>query len=133
MSDDLATAQANKKNQLNGSCYLAINGGFASSALGTTNTYPSSEQQIDAANTGGTRDQSNLTQAAALAQTGTGSSLWCKDSDNNWNLTAHTALQVLQVMADFITGRLVYQAHLADLKTQVMAATTIDEVNAINW
>ncbi len=79
-----------------------ITKGFSSSALGTANTYPSSET-----------DQRNLALAGLTAAShGMGLPLWCMDASGNWAFTPHTAAQVLQVVADFNAFRVSQSASL---------------------
>lgn len=130
---DLWFAKSQKMELLNASCADAITGGFSSSALGSANTYPSKEDSAS-----GQFDQTNLLHAVSTSLIpglpgGWTTPLWCENSSNVWSFAPHTAAQVQQVMEDFLTAKSSYQSHLATLSAEVTAATTVDEVNAINW
>jgi len=105
---------------LTASCGAAIVAGFPSNALGTAYTYPSQPH-----------DQTNLIGAVAggLATI----NFWCADSVGVWGFTAHTALQIKQVLADGGTQRMEYSAKLLDLVTKVNAAATVVDVQAVVW
>jgi len=120
----LASAQATQSAILRGSCSSAIMDGFSSSALGSTYTYPSA-----------TTDQRNLSDAAiaaALNSSGT-SDLWCADASNNWAFVTHTAGQVQQVHAAWLTFRQAQQAKLVTLVADVNAATSVGAVQGIQF
>jgi hypothetical protein len=77
-------------------CQAALLDGFASSAVGTTRSYPSQDT-----------DQRNL-QSAVSASIGAAAAwttpLWCA-SAGAWSMTSHTAAQVQQVNADWLAFR----------------------------
>lgn len=58
---------------------------------------------------------------------------WCEDQSGNWAWVDHSAAQIQQAGNDVKTAILVCQAQNATLGAQVMAATTVDAVQAITW
>lgn len=113
---------------LRAACQAAIVGGFASDALGTPHSYPSTPT-----------DQQNLMNAAVAAMVapdGIATPLWCAANPANaasWTLAPHNAAQTKQVAADcraFIAGA---QQKLVDLTAAVAAAGDAAQVNAIEW
>ena len=118
--------QAQKNQSLSSACSAAIMGGFASSALGSAHTYPS----------GGT-DQANLATAAIAAVANASAAgwttlLWC-ETGGAWAMVSHTAAQVQQVAADWITFRTAKQQELIALKAGVTAASTAAAIQAFAW
>ncbi len=113
----LFEAQVSQSSALSDACSAAVVAGFTSSALGSTNTYPS-----DVAT------QGNIDRAAVH-----GGTIWCESSAGAWSLTQHTAAQALQVQADLWTHIQICQSKLATLKAQVAAATTVSAVEAVIW
>ncbi|WP_157003088.1 DUF4376 domain-containing protein [Ralstonia sp. A12] len=115
------TAQAAKAST---ACGAALITGFTSSALGTAHTYPSQDG-----------DQRNLqcaVSAAAIASPNWTTPIWCADGDT-WSFTSHTAAQVQQVNADWLAHRVAAQQKYADLIAKINAATSIADVQAIDW
>ena len=119
-AEEFSFVKAAQIASLTASCGAAIVAGFPSSALGTAYTYPSQPN-----------DQTNLIGAVAggLATI----NFWCADSEGVWGFTAHTALQIKQVLADGGTQRMNYSAKLLDLVTKVNAAATVVDVQAVVW
>jgi hypothetical protein len=125
----LADAQAIQSQVLNDACAAAITGGFTSSALGSTYTYPSKIV-----------DQQNLA-ASVLAsilpgvEDGWTTQFWCANSDGVWAWTSHTAAQIQQVGIDGKKTIMAYQTQNAQLQAQLIASsvTTVDQVAAIVW
>ncbi len=105
-------------------CAAALITGFASSALGIPHTYPSQDD-----------DQRNLqsaVSASAVAPSNWTTPIWCANNDA-WSFTAHTASQIQQVNADWLAHRVAAQQKYADLIARINAATSIEEVQAIDW
>ncbi|KVR28625.1 hypothetical protein WL61_23195 [Burkholderia ubonensis] len=120
----LATAKSAKIAALNTACQVAIAAGFTSAALGSATFYPTSDT-----------DQRNLQSSALAAAWNAGAadwkvSLWCERGDA-WSYVAHTAQQVQQVNADWVTFRTSAQQKYAAAIDQVNAATTVDAVRAV--
>lgn len=122
--DDLKTQ---KKAELTHTCHERIIAGFLSSALGEEYTYPSNET-----------DQANLS-ASVLASLMPGlpddwtTPFLCCDAEGLWAYHMHTAAQIQQVGQDAKTAILTLLLHKMTLHDAVDAATTADEVRAINW
>lgn len=112
-----------KIGEINTACEKEIVAGFKSDALGTSHNYQS--EQID---------QLNL---IGVVTAGQDDYFKCgvEDADGNvvWNYEMHTIAQLQKVLQD---GKAIAQGLLQKantLKAQVANATTIDEVNAIQW
>ena len=121
----LAQANALQTTKASTACASALTAGFSSSALGTAHTYPS---QGD--------DQRNLqsaVSAAIAAPSNWTTPIWCANSSGAWSFTAHTAAQVQQVNTDWLAHRVAMQQKYADLIARINAATSIAEVQAIDW
>ncbi|HVE20664.1 MAG TPA: hypothetical protein VNC39_01695 [Acidocella sp.] len=113
----LAQMQATQSALMQTACKAAIEGGFTSSALGTSNGYPSDQET-----------QMNIALVAV-----SGGSLWCQPSSGGWVFTAHTAAQAQQVQKDLNTHIQTQQTTYAGLLSQVSEATTVGAVQAISW
>ncbi|PLC42253.1 hypothetical protein C0Q88_09725 [Ralstonia pickettii] len=106
-------------------CAAALTTGFTSPALGTVHTYPSQDD-----------DQRNLqsaVSAAIAAPSNWTTPIWCANSNDAWSFTAHTTAQVQQVNADWLAHRVATQQKYADLIARINTATSIAEVQAIDW
>jgi hypothetical protein len=120
----LAQAKAQQATKVSTSCAAALLHGFTSPALGTPHTYPSQDD-----------DQRNLqsaVSAAVAAPPNWTTPIWCANNDA-WSFTAHTAAQIQQVNADWLAHRVAAQQKYADLIARINAATSIEEVQAIDW
>lgn len=123
----LADAQQQQIVMIATACQAAIYAGFSSSALGATHMYPAKDL-----------DQQNLTASVlaslmpALASNWT-TPFWCEDSNSNWAYVEHTATQIQQVGQDGKTAILAALSKNQFLVAQVMAATTVAQVQAIVW
>lgn len=123
----LAQAQAQQTSALSSACQSAIYAGFSSSALGASHTYPAKDT-----------DQQNLTASVlasllpALPSNWT-TPFWCEDANGSWAYVNHTASQIQQVGQDGKTAILAALSKNQTLAGQVMAATTIAQVQAITW
>jgi glycerol uptake facilitator-like aquaporin len=123
----LADARAKKLAELSLACKAQLLGGFTSSALGSAHAYPSNDD-----------DQRNLQSAAIAAQTapaGWTTPLWCASgTPEAWAFETHTAAQVLQVNADWVSFRAATQSKYADLVSQVNAPNaSLATLQAIAW
>ena len=123
--EQLPQAQALKLIQLNQTCQNLILGGFVSSALGSTYTYPSKDT-----------DQQNLA-ASVLASIlpgvtpGWTTPFWCADANGNWAFRNHTATQIQQVGIDAKNAILSLQNRNIVAQAAVNAAQSVTEVNAV--
>lgn len=120
----LVQAQASQISLLSTACQTSITSGFASKALDQSCGYGS---QLT--------DQNNLLSALSASQgqaSGWTTSLWCQQG-GVWSFQSHTAAQVAQVNADWVSFRTAVQSKYAGFVTQVQAATTVEVVQAITW
>ncbi len=113
----IATTKVSQSALMASSCKSAIEAGFSSSALGTANTYGCKST-----------DQININLAAIG-----GGNLWCANSAGVWALIAHTAAQAQQVQKDMATHIQAQQSTYAKALSDIAAATTVAEVEAITW
>ncbi|MET3446005.1 hypothetical protein [Ralstonia sp. 1138] len=121
----LSEVRAAQATEASTACAAALTTGFSSSALGTAHIYPSQDD-----------DQRNLqsaVSAAIAAPSNWTTPIWCANSNDAWSFTPHTAAQVQQVNADWLAHRIATQQKYADLIARVNAATSIAEVQAIDW
>lgn len=108
-------------------CQAQIFAGFTSDALGTTYSYPAKFT-----------DQANLS-ASVLASfypnlaTDWSTPFWCEDAVGVWAFRDHTAAQIQKVGMDAKTAILQAMGKNTYLAGVVNAATTNEEVQAINW
>lgn len=127
LATNLAAAQQAQIAALSASCSAQIIGGFASSGLGSSYTYPS-----------GLTDQANLS-ASVLASlmpnnpAGWTTQFLCASAAGTWAFVAHTAVQIQQVGEDGKTAVLNARVRLATLSAEIAAATTAAAVTAITW
>ena len=123
----LAGAQQQQIDVISIACQASIYAGFSSSALGSAHTYPAKDT-----------DQQNLT-ASVLASLMPGlasnwtTPFWCADSNGDWAYVDHSAAQIQQVGQDGKTAILAALSKNQTLAAQVMAATTVAQVQAIVW
>lgn len=112
---------------LSAACQDCIYAGFTSSALGSEYSYPAKDT-----------DQQNLT-ASVLSSlmpnnaTDWSTPFWCADANGNWSFQMHTAAQIQQVGIDGKNAILTCMAKNQQLAGQVMAAKSVQEVQAITW
>ena len=119
-------AKLDKINELNKLCKSSIISGFTSSALGEDYHYPSKE--IDQANLNASVTASLYPYLESTWTT----PFWC-EHNGEWAYHNHTAQQIQQVGQD---GKVAILAHLnknAQLRIQIENASTLDEINKINW
>lgn len=102
--------------KLSKSCEQAILAGFQSSALGQLYSYPTDSNT-----------QTNISYAATH-----GGNLWCALA-GNWEFVLHTQAQAAQVVSDMWAFIQSQQFKLANLTSQVNAATTVAAIQAIEW
>jgi hypothetical protein len=113
----LEGAQSTQATILQNACAAAIVAGFTSLALGTANNYPSDV----------------MTQANIALLASTGGYIWCANTSGNWAFTQHTAAQATQVLNDMSSYIQSQQSNYATLLTQIKAATTVAQVQAVTW
>lgn len=123
----LEQAQTLKTAELSAACQADIYSGFHSTALGADHLYPFN-----------VTDQRNLSDsvlASTLPGRGTDwtTPFWCADSAGVWAMRLHTATQIQQVGDDAMARKLACMTQNDTLSGQVMAATTIEAVEAIAW
>jgi hypothetical protein len=123
----LPTAKERKIAELTQSCEADIVGGYSSSALGASHTYPSTMT-----------DQINMmgsVTASLLPDLGSGWStpFWCADSSDEWSFQPHSVVQIRQAGSDGKAHIVNCQGKLQQLSAAVFAATTPDEVAAVVW
>lgn len=116
--NSLGYAQSQQSDALSAACSAAISSGFASGALGSTYTYPSTLQ-----------DQTNQNTIAGCSAAG---SLWC-EAGGVWAMKPHTQAQAQAVVASFSAWLNACQQQLVTLTNQVSAATSVAAVQAISW
>lgn len=112
-----------KLQELSAQCQAAILAGFESPALGALHRYSS---QLE--------DQANLTQANVLAQIAQQPiSYVCTDLAGVKQARMHTPEQLAQVLIDggTIKAQLIYKFH--ELRQQVEAAGSLEEVKSVQW
>ena len=120
----LSQVSAAQTIKISTACGASLIAGFTSSALGTEHAYPSQDD-----------DQRNLQSAGSAAATASSTwatPIWCASNDA-WSFTPHTAAQVQQVNADWLAYRVATQQKYAALIAKINAATSIEEVQAIDW
>lgn len=124
--DPLGDLKNNKIAELRAACNATMISGYASSALGTPHTYPSTQL-----------DQQNMIASvtASLLPTPPGWStpFWCVDANGVWALTLHTVQQIQQAGLDGKAFIVSCQQKLLSLSTQTLMANTADAVAAIVW
>jgi len=123
----LADAQAKQITLISAACSNQIMNGFDSSALGSVYHYPAKDQ--DQANLVASVLDSTLPNNAADWST----PFWCEDGTGVWAYIPHNAAQIQQVGRDGKLSILTSLSKNQAKATQVMAATTIDAVLAIEW
>lgn len=122
--DDLKHA---KHLELNAACQSQIYSGYESAALGAPHHYPAND-----------KDQSNMI-ASVTSSLYPGlpaewvTPFWCADGSGVWAYRPHTAAQIQQAGADGKAAILAALSKNAVLQARVAAATTIDELNAVEW
>lgn len=124
-ADAAPTLEAKKeeqKDRINVSCRETIVEGFLSSALGTSHRYDS---EIE--------DQINLIGATIAAGSGTTISYNCYDDNGTKLWHVHTPAQMLQVYVDGLMFKSIQLNKASTLKNLIDAATTIEEVETIEW
>lgn len=122
----IAVTQASVIQSLTASCQSAITAGFVSKALGSNYTYGSQMT-----------DQSNLLSSLAASQgqpSGYTVPLWCAPANSSsWSLQSHSPSQIQQVNQDWVAFRGALQKKYSDLVSQVLAAKTVANIQAIVW
>lgn len=120
-SDILSGAKSAKLEELKTKCAEVIQSGFTSTALGTSHTYPSDPTSMIYFNATHNRFQSDATFTQVNWQT----------IDSGY--LVHTKAQFEQAYHDGHQFGIDQEAHLAQLITDLLSATTVDAVNAITW
>lgn len=113
--------------RLTASCAAAITAGFTSAALGAAHTYPS--KQTDQINLMGSVTDSLLPDLPVDWST----AFWCADADGAWGFRPHSASQIQRAGRDGKAHVLACQYALQQLSAAVMAATSVEAVQALAW
>lgn len=121
VSDILSVVKSVKLEELKTKCAEVIQSGFTSTALGTSHTYPSDPTSMIYFNATHNRFQSDATFTQVNWQT----------IDSGY--LVHTKAQFEQAYHDGHQFGIDQEAHLAQLITDLLSATTVDAVNAITW
>lgn len=120
----LEQAKQYKIDEINQACEQVIISGFPSSALGDAHYYDS-----------GIEDQLNLIGAALAAGAGQSVEFRCYhgsiEGEKEWHV--HTPSQMLQVYQDGLVYKITQLKKATTLKNIVKAATTLEEVGAVEW
>lgn len=120
---DIDKLKSRKKNEINRACEAQIVAGFTSATLGEIYHYQSDRD-----------DQLNL---IGLVSAGSGDILKCADdadgAPGEWEYRPHTIDQLRQVLSDGKDYKKQLLIKAAQLKAQIAAATTPEEVEAITW
>jgi len=122
----LAAARAAKRDELIAACIAAITAGFTSDALGSNHFYPC--QATDQTNLAAVVIESLLTPE----QTEKLFPFWCYDGAT-WERREHTHAQIRAVGLAAVPHVRDKQDRLRDLRLQVLAATTVEQINGIVW
>jgi hypothetical protein len=123
----LTNAQVLQAAAVSSACQASIYAGFTSSALGGPYHYPCDDQ-----------DQTNLN-GCVLASTlpiipaDWTTKFWCADASGGWDMRSHTAAQIQQVGLDGLSAKETAVQKNKDLAAQIVAATTLEAVQAIAW
>lgn len=120
----LEQAKQHKTDEINVACEETIISGFPSSALGEVHYYDS-----------GIEDQINLIGAAFAASAGQSVEFRCyqgsMSGEKEWHL--HSPAQMIQVYQDGLVYKITQLKKATALKNTVKAATTLEEVGAVEW
>jgi hypothetical protein len=118
---ELENAKQKKIDELNLSCRNAILSNFTSTCLGDSHEYGFDQE-----------DQNNLGHRLGAINAGLcPSSFDCKTKDAGF--LSHTIDQFKTLYVDGMTHKQTALYKCGNLKAQVLACTTIDSVNVINW
>lgn len=122
----LAAAQEVQIGKNNSACAAVIVAGFVSGALGAAHTYPCA-----------LTDQHNLASAVYGSLMPGIAADWVTPlkcaNGNDWSYVEHTAAQVQKVAQDAKNAITAQLTHNDALRKQVMSATQIADVQAVNW
>lgn len=126
-AETFADKQARKVEQLKAACQASILAGFTSDALGDLHLYPAKPL-----------DQANLVASVTAALLSDGiegweTPFWCQDEAGAWAFVLHTSSQIKQVG---LAGKASILAALSKnelLASQALAATTSEELDAVEW
>lgn len=118
--ETLVEAKARRVGELRASYAAALQGGFVSSGLGTPHRYMSdlsSQVKLAGGAACGATVQYECVEVATEAET----------------VKSHTAAQMRQVLVDGKDAAVAFKLRLRDRVAQVMASTTLAQVNAVIW
>jgi len=122
-----ALAKANKVAEITQACAAEIVGGFTSTALGATHTYPSDMT-----------DQANLAASVLSSLYPNLDSDWstpyvCADITGVWNYQDHTAAEIQQVGIDAKNAILTALAKKTYLVAQIGSLIDANAIAAVTW
>ena len=124
---DLEGARSAKASAIDTTCRNTILSGFKSSALGAEHHYPA--KLTDQSNLSGSIIDSLLPGLSADWVT----PFWCMDATGVWEFRLHTATQIQQVGRDGKLAILAAMGKNEQLQSLIALATTLEEINQINW
>ena len=120
---DIEQLKSMKSEGFSSECEVTILAGFPSSALGSAHWYDSD-----------IHDQINILGATLAANSGQNVPYKClNEASGEKTFVVHTPQQMMQVFGDGVTYKLTQLQKCALLQSQVAAATSIEDVNNINW
>lgn len=124
---DVSLVKAARVEALRLACDAAITGGFESTALGSTHSYPSDiKAQINLMGSVTDSIMPNL-------PTNWTTPLWVRDEAGVWAWKMHNANQIQQAGRDGKAHVVSCQTLLAELTATVLAAATAEAVTSIIW
>ncbi len=107
-------------------CELALVSGFQHDALGVIHLYPTTPN-----------DQMNLSISANTAEAYGDSTgpykFWCADENGVWARRPHTAAQIIAVGLALLANGRTLQDHYESKLIELSQATTLEEMEAIQW
>ena len=124
---NLESSRSSKAVVIDTACRTTILAGFKSSALGVEHHYPA--KLTDQSNLSGSILTSMLPDTPADWVT----PFWCADGSGVWEFRLHTAAQIQQVGRDGKQAILLAMGKNEQLQTSIALATTLEEINQINW
>lgn len=124
---DLNNLKNSKSKYVDQACKTAIVSGFVSYALGKPYHYPSkvTDQQNLAVSVLASYDPDNAPDWTTP--------FWCSDAAGEWAFRPHTAAQIREVGRDAKTAIIAYQFKNEGLQADISAATTVEQLDAVNW
>lgn len=123
---NLDVARSDKSTLISNDCKADILSGFTSAALGSDHHYPAKFT-----------DQQNLASSVLASllpiPADWTTPFWCADTSGVWAFRLHTASQIQQVGQDAKAAILAAMGKNEVLQAQIVAATSIESLDAIEW